>query len=154
MITIIYEFLLALVFAMAFATAWMVYSTRPSGIVSPVPAILWVLLAVPSFEVCLGWSPGRRMRGLRLVDQSGTRPPRTRLASRAMLRFGWLASCLAIGFGFAWLFERASGREVSEWGDVPGRGFLMANPDELMKTVPLLGPSVSLGPCVSSRAGC
>ena len=70
-----------------------------------------------------------------------------------MLRFGWLASCLAIGFGFAWLFERVSGREVSEWGGVPGPGFLTANPDELMKAVPLLWPSASLGILVYLASG-
>ena len=35
--------------------------------------IIWFPVVLPLFEICLGWSPGRRARGLRLVDVSGTR---------------------------------------------------------------------------------
>jgi len=69
--------------------------------------ILWFPVVLPLFEICLGSSPGRRTRGLRLVDVSGTRPARWKIGLRALLRIGSVALAVAIGYGILWLVHRA-----------------------------------------------
>ncbi len=56
------------------------------GVLIFIPALGGYLLA----ETLLGWTPGRRLRGLRLLDVAGERPPRWRLLVRSALRIGWL----------------------------------------------------------------
>jgi serine/threonine protein kinase len=45
------------------------------------------------WETLAGWTLGRRIRGLRLVDVSGDRPRRTALFVRSLMRVGWLIGC-------------------------------------------------------------
>ncbi|HEV8059266.1 MAG TPA: protein kinase, partial [Gemmataceae bacterium] len=42
------------------------------------------------WETLLGWTPGRRLRGFRLLDAAGERPPRWRLLVRCLFRLAWV----------------------------------------------------------------
>ncbi len=47
-------------------------------------------------ETLLGWTPGRRLRGLQLLDVTGERPPRRRLLARTLLRIAWLVGFVLV----------------------------------------------------------
>jgi serine/threonine protein kinase/uncharacterized RDD family membrane protein YckC len=69
-------------------------------------AKLYFLLAFfgtyAAWETALGWTMGRRIRGLRLVDSSGDRPNRLLLFLRCSLRWFYYVSFVAVLDGFLW----------------------------------------------------
>jgi len=106
-----------------------------NGAFVPLFFVIIVMLVFPLFEVCLGWTPGRRARGLRLVDVSGTRAHRGKILLRAMLKLGCIASSVAIFYGIPWLLDHAVGPMSNrpslarfEWlaGSLGAAGFLLA----------------------------
>ena len=58
------------------------------------------------FRNVLGWTPGRRIRGFRLLNAAGERPMRSLLLARCLLRFCWLIVFeLGFGLGFGALLR-------------------------------------------------
>ncbi len=59
-----------------------------------------VFAAYLFFETAFGWTPGRRLRGLRLRDVTGSRAPRSRILVRCLCRFAVL---LVVSLGISQL---------------------------------------------------
>ncbi len=103
--TMLYDGFVALIASSALASALVGVPWYQN---SRLLAFLAVLCLISSLcELAVGWSLGRRTRGLRLVDVSGARASRLRILLRAMLKLGWVAAAVAVYFGIRGLLDRA-----------------------------------------------
>ncbi|HEX3447019.1 MAG TPA: protein kinase, partial [Isosphaeraceae bacterium] len=108
LVTLVYDCVLALIVYMLIRLLGLANSQNALLRAPALIPILWFPVILPLFEICVGWSPGRRAWRLRLVDVSGTRAARWKIGLRALLRIGWIGLAIAAGYGLMWLVERAS----------------------------------------------
>jgi serine/threonine protein kinase len=86
----------------------------------PWPKFLFVVFLVYALcDVLLGWSPGRRVRGLYLADSPGQRPRRWLLLIRCLVRFTFVAGILVLldnGAEFVlWVWSNEVRKVIGNW---------------------------------------
>jgi serine/threonine protein kinase len=93
-------------------------------------------LAVVFCEIWMGWTPGRLVRNLRLIDVSGTRPERWRITLRLVLKYAAIAGSVWAAAGLAeWINSLAS------WGRQP---FLATSLSVVLMSLAVLVPFATL----------